>query len=99
MAGHYSRNAEAHSLHLPQGSCNAYFNSIDSKVSNYKNLEDAPTMLELTIWKSKIAKRCGPNNDLLASEVKVQCRTDSVTMVIIIIHNVLAFLELIEVTA
>jgi hypothetical protein len=26
-----------------------YFDSIDSKLSEYKNLEDAPTMLELAI--------------------------------------------------
>jgi hypothetical protein len=69
-----------------------YFDSIDSKVFEYRNLVDTPTMLVLAIWKSKIAKQCGPNNDLLTSEVKVQCRSDSVTMVIIIVQNVLAFL-------
>ncbi len=74
----------------PKG-LDSYFDSIDSKHSEYKNLEDTPTMLELAIWKSKIAEQCGPNNDLLTSERKVECRTDSVTMVFIIVPNVLAF--------
>jgi hypothetical protein len=55
MASHYSWHAKAHSLHLPKG-LDSYFDSIDYKVSDYENLDDATTMLELAIWKSKIAE-------------------------------------------
>ncbi len=45
-------------------------------------------LLELAFWKSKISEINGP----LATKMKLQCRTDSVMMVIIIIPNVLSFL-------
>ena len=62
---------------------NDYFDSIDSKLSFYENLNDAPALLELAIWKSKIT---------LNTNLKMECRSDSVAMVIIIVPNVLSFL-------
>jgi hypothetical protein len=35
----------------------AFFDSIHSKLLEYKNLKDAPMLLELAIWKVKIAKK------------------------------------------
>ena len=55
----------------------SYFDTIDSMLSNYENLKDAPTLLELAIWKSEITKQFGPNNDCLAAEMKMNCRINS----------------------
>jgi hypothetical protein len=49
-------------------------------------------LLELAIWKVKIAEQADWNNVLLAADMKMQCRTDSVTMVIIVVPKVLSFL-------
>jgi hypothetical protein len=48
--------------------------------------------LELAIWKSKIIERTDGNIDLLDADMKIECRTDSLTMVVIIVPNVLSFL-------
>jgi hypothetical protein len=64
------------------------FDSINSKLSIYKNLEDAPTLLELAIWKSKITKINGP----LTTKMSMQSCTASVMMVTIIVLNALSFL-------
>jgi hypothetical protein len=48
--------------------------------------------LELAIWKSKIIERTDGNIDLLNADMKIECWTDSLTMVVIIIPNVLSFL-------
>jgi hypothetical protein len=77
--------------HIPSISpkvLDSYFESIDPKLSVYKNLEDAPTLLELAIWKSKISEINGP----LTTEMRMQCWTDSVMMVTIIVPNILSFL-------
>ena len=68
-----------------------YFNSIDSKLAIYDNLNDAPTLLELAILKSKIMEQANGNIDLLTNEMKMECRIDSISMVVIIIPNVLTF--------
>jgi hypothetical protein len=52
----------------------SYFDSIDSKLYEYENLKDAPMLLELAIWKSKITEQTDLNNVVLASHVKMQCR-------------------------
>jgi hypothetical protein len=70
----------------------SYFRSIDSKLSVYDKLKDAPALLELAIWKSKIIERTDGNIDLLDADMKIECRTDSLTMVVIIVPNVLSFL-------
>jgi len=72
----------------------SYFDSIDSKLSVYQNLEDAPMLLELAIWKSKIIEQLfdRDNGTLTVHMLKMQCCTDSVTMVTIIVPNVLSFL-------
>ncbi len=72
----------------PKGSLNSYLDSIDSKLSVYKNLEDALTLLELAIWKSKLSETNGPRT----TKMRMQCHTDSSTMVIIIAPYVLSFL-------
>ena len=68
-----------------------YFISIDSKLSVYKNLNDVPTLLELAIWKSKITQQTNGNINLLTDEMKMECRIDSISMVVIIVPNVLTF--------
>jgi len=70
-----------------------YFCSIVSKLSVYEKLKDAPALLELAIWKSKIIERTNGNIDLLDADMKIECRTDSLYMVVIIVPNVLSFLE------
>jgi hypothetical protein len=65
-----------------------YFDSIDSKLSVYENFEDAPMLLELAIWILKITQQLDWNND----SMKMQCHTDSLSMVSIIVPNVLSFL-------
>ena len=71
----------------------SYFHSIVSKISVYDKFKDAPALLELAIWKSKIIKRSDGNIDLLDADMKIECRTDSLSMVVIIVPNVLSFLE------
>ena len=70
----------------------SYFHSIDSKLSVYDELKDAPSLLELVIWKSKITERTHGNLGLLNAAMKIECRTDSLSMVVIIVSNVLSFL-------
>ena len=74
----------------PKG-MNSFFVSIDSRLSFYEILKESPALLELAIWKSKITERTG-HNILLTTETKMRCRTDSVTMVNIIVPNVMSFL-------
>ncbi len=51
-------------------------------------------MLELAIWKSKIAEQTDGNNiNLLTSNMKMGCLIDSLSMVDIIVPNVLSFLH------
>ncbi len=71
----------------PRG-LDSYFDSINSKLSVYKKLEDPPTLLELAIWKSKITEINGP----LTTKMRMQCHTDSVMMVTIIVPDVISFL-------
>ena len=71
----------------------SFFRSIDSKLSVYDKLKDAPALLELAIWKSKIIERTDGNIDLLDADMKIEHRTDSLSVVVIIVPNVLSFLE------
>ena len=69
-----------------------YFNHvIDAKLTVYENLKDTPALLELAIWKSKITEQVG-SYALLTTEMKMRLRTDSITMVSIIVPNVVSFL-------
>ena len=70
----------------------SYFDAINSKLTLYEDLEDAPAMLELAIWKSKITEKIEWNNGTLTFDMKMQCRNDSILMVIIIVPCVLSFL-------
>jgi hypothetical protein len=70
----------------------SYIRSIDSKLSVDDKLKDAPALLKLAIWKSKFIERTDGNIDLLDADMKIECRTDSLTMVVIIVPNVLTFL-------
>ena len=63
---------------LSRNCLDLYFDSIDSKLSVYENLNDAPTLLELAIWKSKIMEQTNGNIDLLTDEMKMECRIDSI---------------------
>ena len=47
---------------ISYGGLNAYFGSIDSELAAYENLSEAPILLELAIWKSKIIQQ--PGRDL-----------------------------------
>jgi hypothetical protein len=77
----------------PEG-LDSYSDSINSKLSVYKNLKDAPMLLELAIWKSKIIEQLfnRDNGTLTVHMLKMHCRTDSEMIVTIIIPNVLSFL-------
>jgi hypothetical protein len=70
----------------------SYFCSIYSKLSVYDKLMDAPALLELAIWKSKIIEQTDGNIDRLDADMKIECQTDFLTMVVIIVPNVLSFL-------
>ena len=70
----------------------SYFLYIDSRLKLYDDLKDKPTLLELWIWQSKITKKFGPSNILLTPEMKMQCRTESLMMVNIVVRNVMTFL-------
>jgi hypothetical protein len=74
---------------MSQKGAKSYVDSIDTKLSFYENLLDAPMLLELAIWKSKFTEQLDKNDDTLAIGRKIQCRTDSVMMVTIIVPNVL----------
>jgi hypothetical protein len=67
------------------GGMNSHFDSIDSMLSKYENLKDAPTLLELAIWKSEITEQFGPYKDVTA-EMKMKCRVDSISMGMFIVH-------------
>ncbi len=69
-----------------------FYDSIKSKLSAYENLKDAPMLLKLAIWKSKLTEQSDRNNGLLTIEMRMQCCTDSVTMVTFVVPNVLSFL-------
>jgi hypothetical protein len=73
-------------------SVQSFFASIDSKLSFYEGLMDSSALLELLIWKSKIIDGFSLSNTLLTTEMKMQCRTDSIMMVNIIVPNVMSFL-------
>ena len=70
----------------------SYFDSIHSKLSVYENLKDVAMLLELAIWKTKIINHYDQNTATLTTKVKLLCRTDSITMVSIIVPNVLSYL-------
>jgi hypothetical protein len=69
----------------PEG-LDSYFCCIDSKRSVYAELKDAPALLELAIWKSKIDKR---TDEII--NMKMECRIDSLSKVVIIVPYVLSF--------
>ncbi len=78
---------------IPPKGLMTYYDSIDSKLSLYDDLKYAPMLLELILWKSKIIEQLDGNNGTgLAVDMKMQCRTNSLTMVAIIVSNVLSFL-------
>lgn len=68
------------------------FVSIDSRLSFYESLKDTPALLELGIWKAKITERFSSSNTILTTEMRTQCRTDSIRMVNIIVPNVMTFI-------
>jgi hypothetical protein len=75
---------------------NSHYDSIDSMLSVYGDLDDtaAPMLLEVALWKSKIFEQFeGSNETIPAFDIKIRCRTDSLTTVVIIIPNVLSFLS------
>ena len=69
----------------------AFLNPIESKLSAYENLENAFTLLELAIWKSKITEQFSGRNILLTTEINMQCLTEFATMVNVIVPNVMSF--------
>jgi hypothetical protein len=77
---------------IPHKKMKSYFDLIHSKLDLYEHLKNAFLLLELAIWKSKISKRLGQNVDSLTTEMKWQCRTDSLSMVYKIVPFVLPFL-------
>jgi hypothetical protein len=69
----------------PEG-LDSHFRCIDSKLFVYDELKDSPALLELAIWKSKIDKLTDGIIDM-----KMECRIDSLPMVVIIVPYVLSF--------
>jgi hypothetical protein len=55
-------------------------------------LKYSPAPLELVIWKLKSIDHSSPSNTLLTTKMKMQCHSDSVTMVIIFVPVVMSFL-------
>ena len=75
---------------------NAHFDSINSKLSAYEaklSAYEGSMMLELAIWKSKIAEQTDGNINLLTPDMRMGCRIDSLSMVQIILPDVLSFLR------
>jgi hypothetical protein len=75
----------------PKG-LDSYFCSIDCKLCIYEKLKDAPALLELAIWKLNIIKQTDGNINHLCADMKMKCRTGSLSMVVNIVPNVLSFL-------
>jgi hypothetical protein len=71
----------------PEG-LDLHFCCINSKLSVYAELKDAPVLLELAIWKSKIDEQTDGIIDM-----KMECRIDSLSMVVIIVPYVLSFVN------
>ena len=70
----------------------AYFDTINSKLTVNENLKYSP-LLELAIWKMKFSQELNPSGHLLVTEkIKMQCRTDSVSIVHIIVPCVMSLL-------
>ena len=77
---------------IPSEGWLSHFDSIHTKLSVYENLKDVPMLLELAIWKSRTTHHRDRNTAILAAEVRLQCRADSITMVSIVVPNVLSYL-------
>jgi hypothetical protein len=81
--------------YVPNRERDAYFDSIDSKLSTYEAKLSAYkglTILELAIWKSEIAAQTDGNINLLTPDMKMGCRTESQWRVDFIVSGVLSFL-------
>ena len=74
------------------GGLDSYFDSMDSNLSVYENLNYAPTLLALAMWKSNFAKQTDGDIDLLNANMKMECHTYSLLMVTSIDPNELYFL-------
>lgn len=75
---------------------NSHYDLIDSMLSVYGDLDDtaAPMLLEVALWKSKVFEQFeGSNETIPAFDITIQCHTDSLTTVAIIIPNVWSFLS------
>jgi hypothetical protein len=70
----------------------SFFITINSQLSFYEDLKGSLALLELAIWKSKITEQFGRSNIFLTTEMKMRCRTESFTMINIIVPNVMYFL-------
>jgi hypothetical protein len=81
---------------IPPEEVETYFDSIDSRLSDCEQYleEDAPMLLELAIWKSKIAEQVFDRNNgsLTVDILRMGCRVDSLLMVFIIVRNVFSYL-------
>ena len=69
----------------------SFFVSIDSRLSFYEILMGYPALLELAIWKSKFPEQFNSSNLLLATQMKMQRRIDSITTINIVVPNVMSF--------
>jgi hypothetical protein len=67
-----------------------YFNTIDSKLTDYESLPDVISVLELAIWKSKLSEQFGLDMENVSSMEKFRCRVECGACVII--PDVLSFL-------
>ena len=74
---------------VPIRDVNKYLNSLNDKLAMYETARDAASLLELAIWKSKLAEQCVPIDDNLIS-IKSQLRMKCGACVVI--PKVLSFL-------
>ena len=70
----------------------SFFASINTRLTLYESLKDSPALLELVIRELKSIDQSSPSNTFLTTEMKMQCRFDSITMVNIIVPVVMSFL-------
>lgn len=69
-----------------------YFDSIESRLSNYETLQRGLPILELALWRAKIIEQFDGNIISVENDAKLMCRAHSFAMFAIIFPNVISFL-------
>ncbi len=72
---------------------NKYFDLIDSRLSNYENLQYCLPILELALWKATIMEQSNSIISNVKNDMKLKCRVISLSMFSTIFPNVISFLH------